>query len=247
MLMIARGSFAIAALAFHTAVVPLPALAQADRVPSAIVPAPQSSPIITRRTAMVAGLLFGAALLGDRGIREGAQEFRGSTTNSFARVGNTFGEWTVVVPALSAGYLAGVISGSSDLKRVMFHAGAAAALATGVSSSLKYSIGRTRPPIAGDPDRFRPFSGSNSFPSGHTAVAFALATSIADETDDGWSDYLVYGAATLTAVSRINDDRHWASDVLVGGLIGHLSAKWVTKQMGPVRVSPVGVTVYLQF
>jgi membrane-associated phospholipid phosphatase len=247
MLMTARGSLAIAALAFHTVVVPLPALAQSDRVPSAIIPAPQSSPLITRKTAMVAGLLFGAAMLGDRGIREGAQEFRGNTTNSFATVGNTFGEWTVVVPALSAGYLAGVISGSNDLKRVMLHAGAAAALATGLSSSLKYTIGRTRPPFAGDPDQFRPFSGSNSFPSGHTATAFAIATAIADETDDGWSDYLLYGAATLTAVSRINDDRHWASDVLIGGLIGHLSAKWVTKQMGPVRVSPAGVTVNLQF
>ena len=196
---------------------------------------------------MVAGLLFGAALMGDRGLREGAQEFRGGTTNTMAKLGNTLGEWRYVVPALSAGYLAGEISGSSDLKRVMLHAGAAAALATGISSSLKYTIGRNRPPVAGDPAQFRPFSGSNSFPSGHTAVAFALATSIADETDDKWSDVALYGAATLTAMSRINDDRHWASDVIIGGLIGHLSGRWVSKQMGPVRVVPGAVTVNLEF
>lgn len=48
-------------------------------------------------------------------------------------------------------------------------------------------------------------------------------------------------------MARVNDDRHWASDVLFGALIGHLSAKWVSKQMGPVRVMPGAVTVNLEF
>jgi membrane-associated phospholipid phosphatase len=195
----------------------------------------------------VAGLLFAGALLGDRGFREETQEHRGATSNSVAKVANSLGEWRFVIPALSAGYLAGELAGSRDLKRVILHAGAAAALATGVTSSLKYTIGRTRPSFAGDPDQFRPFSGANSFPSGHTAVAFAIATSIADETGDSWSDVALYSAATLTAMARVNDDRHWASDVLIGGLIGHLSARWVSKQMGPVRVAPGAVTVNLEF
>jgi membrane-associated phospholipid phosphatase len=244
--MTARGPFAIVALAFYAVLLPLPALAQTDVVPSAVAPVGHSTPFISRQTATVAGLLLGAAFLGDRSVREEAQEHRSGTSNSLARVGNSLGEWTIVVPALGAGYLAGEIAGSSDLKRVMLHAGAAAALATGVSSGLKYSIGRMRPDAAGG-FQLRPFSGSNSFPSGHTAVAFALATSLADETDDGWSDYALYGAATLTAMARVNDNRHWASDVLAGALIGHLSARWVTRQMGPVRVSPVGVSVNLEF
>jgi membrane-associated phospholipid phosphatase len=245
--MTARAPLAIAALAFHAALLPVAAVAQTEIVPSAVAPADHSSPLISRQTATVAGLLFGAALMGDRSFREEAQEHRSNTTNSMAKLGNTLGEWRIVAPALSAGYLAGEIAGSRDLKRVMLHAGAAAALATGISSSLKYTIGRTRPPVAGDPIHFRPFSGSNSFPSGHTAVAFAIATSIADETDDSWSDVALYGAATLTAMARVNDDRHWTSDVLVGALIGHLSAKWVSKQMGPVRVMPGAVTVNLEF
>jgi hypothetical protein len=245
--MTARAPLAVAALAFHAVLLPVAAVAQTEIVPSAVAPADHSSPLISRKTAAVAGLLFGAALMGDRSFREEAQEHRSNTTNSMAKLGNTLGEWRIVAPALSAGYLAGEIAGSRDLKRVMLHAGAAAALATGISSSLKYTIGRTRPPVAGDPDQFRPFSGSNSFPSGHTAVAFAIATSIADETDDSWSDIVLYSAATLTAMSRINDDRHWTSDVLIGGLIGHLSARWVSKQMGPVRVMPGAVTVNLEF
>jgi len=245
--MVVRARLAIAALAFHAALLPVAAVAQTEIVPSAVAPADHSRPLISGKTAAMAGLLFGAALLGDRDFREEAQEHRGSTTNSVAKLGNSLGEWRIVVPALSAGYLAGELAGTRDLKRVMLHAGAAAALATGISSSLKYTIGRSRPPVAGDPVQFRPFSGSSSFPSGHTAVAFAIATSIADETDDSWSDVALYGAATLTAMSRINDDRHWTSDVLIGGLIGHLSARWVSKQMGPVRVMPGAVTVNLEF
>ncbi|HWB43369.1 MAG TPA: phosphatase PAP2 family protein [Gemmatimonadales bacterium] len=245
--MTVRGSFAIAALAFQTTLLPVAATAQIDRVPSAIAPATHSSPLISRRTAMVAGMLFGASLIGDRGLRGEFQEHRGATSNSLARVGNSLGEWQYVVPALSAGLLVGQLSGSDGLKRTMLHTAAAAAIATGVTSALKYSIGRTRPDFAGDPDQFRPFSGANSFPSGHTAVAFAIATSIADETHDKWSDYLLYGAASMTALARVNDDRHWASDVLVGGLIGHLSGRWVSQQMGPVRITPGAVTVNLEF
>ena len=245
--MTARAPLAIAALALHAALLPFGAVAQTEMVPSAVAPIGHSSPLLTRKAATVAGMLFAASLLGDREFREEAQEHRGNTTNSMAKLGNSFGEWRYVVPALGIGYLAGEVAGSSPLKRAILHAGAAAALATGVTSGLKYTLGRTRPPVAGDPDQFRPFSGHNSFPSGHTAVAFAIATSIAEETHDSWSDFALYGAATLTAMARVNDDRHWSSDVLIGGLIGHLSAKWVSKQMGPVRVAPTGVTVNLQF
>lgn len=245
--MTARGPLAIAALAFHATLLPLAATAQTETVPTIVPPATVSSPLISRKTATVAGLLFAATMLGDRGLRMEAQEHRGTTSNSVARLANNFGDWKVVVPALTAGYLTGELAGSSRLKRVFLHAGAAAALATGVTTSLKYAIGRTRPPFAGDPDQFRPFSGASSFPSGHTTVAFAIATSIAEETDDNWSDVVLYGAATLTAMARVNDDRHWASDVLIGGLIGHLSGRWVSRKLGPVRVVPGGVVGNIQF
>ena len=247
--MTARGSFAIAALAFHATLLPRPALAQTDYVPSAVAPVStsSSSPLISRPAAAIAGLLFAGTLLGDREFREEAQEHRDATSNTVASVGNTFGDWRVLIPAVSAGYLAGEIAGSGAIKGTVLRAGAAVALATGVSSALKYTVGRSRPDVAGTNIEFRPFSGSASFPSGHTAAAFALATAVADQTNDGWSDYLLYGAATVTALSRINNNRHWTSDVLIGGLVGHLSARWVSHKMGPVQVAPTGVSVNLQF
>ena len=203
--MTARGSLAIAALAFQATILPLPALAQTDYVPSAAAPGQTSGPLISRQTAALAGLLFAGALLGDRQFREESQEHRDATSNSVASVGNTFGDYKMLIPVLSAGYLAGQIAGSREIKGTVLRAGAAVALATGITTGLKYSFGRSRPDVGGTNIQFRPFSGSSSFPSGHTAAAFALATAIADQTHDGWSDYVLYGAATVTAYTAATD------------------------------------------
>ena len=236
-------SLATAALALNATVLPLAAVAQTSAVPAVPAPVAHSAPL----TATVAGILFAATLLSDRSLRMEAQEHRGTTSNAMASLGNSFGEWSYVVPGLAAGYLAGEIAGSSGLKRIVVRAGASAALAGGLSTALKYTVGRSRPSVAGDPDQFRPFTRWNSFPSGHTAVAFAIATAVADETRDPWTDAALYGAATLTALSRVNDDRHWTSDVLIGGLLGHLSAKWVSQKLGPVQVVPGGVVGKIEF
>jgi membrane-associated phospholipid phosphatase len=243
----ARAALAAVVLALRASLFPLPATAQTHFVPSAVEPAKQPGHLVSRRVVAVAGLLLAGALMGDHEFQEEAQEHRDGVTNSAAQLGNTFGDWRFIVPAITAGYVAGDIAGSSAVKRTAVQAGAAAALATALAGGLKYTVGRARPSAAGGSFDFRPFSGASSFPSGHTAVPFALATAVADQTHDRWSDYALYGAATLTALARINDNRHWASDVLVGGLVGHLSARWVTRRMGPLQVTPAGLSVYLRF
>ncbi len=244
--MTARGLLAIAAVLCHV-LYSAALAAQSDAVPPAVTALPSPGPLLSGRTAAVAGVLFAAALIGDRSFRAQAQEYRGATSNSMAGIGNSFGEWRYVLPALSVGYLAGQLAGKRGLKRTILRAGAAAALAGGLSTAVKHTIGRSRPSFHGDPGRFRPFTGWNSFPSGHTAVAFALATSIADDTQDQWSDVALYGAATLTAMARVNDDRHWTSDVLIGGLLGHLSARWLSRRIGPVSVMPGGLQATVEF
>ena len=65
-----------------------------------------------------------------------------------------------------------------------------------------------------------------SFPSGHCASAFVLASVIASEYEQKPGvPFFSYGMATLTALSRINDNTHWASDVFFGSLIGYFTDK----------------------
>lgn len=67
----------------------------------------------------------------------------------------------------------------------------------------------------------------NSFPSGHTAQAFAAATFLAEEYKDRlpWMPYAAYGIASSVGVLRMANNRHYVSDVLVGAGMGILSMK----------------------
>lgn len=201
---------------------------------------------LSGKQAAVAGILLLTSGLADQGIREEVQEHRSGVTNSFARIGNTLGDPLYVISGIGVGLLAGKLSGNQELSHLAWRAGRAAVLASGVTTVLKYTIGRTRP-THGDSDDFRPFGGGTSFPSGHTTLAFAVATAIADESRNGWVDAAVYGAATLTAFARVNNDRHWASDVLAGALVGHLSARWLSRRDASLTLAPQSIGLSFGF
>ena len=98
---------------------------------------------------------------------------------------------------------------------------------TGVAASfvlsygMKYLVDRERP-YERWPDRVHPYSheSSPSFPSSHTATAFALATSLSIK----YPKWYVIAPSALWAcsvgVSRMNEGVHYSSDVIAGALIG---------------------------
>lgn len=237
-----RGFLLISSLTMAHLLVPSSASGQAAPRPHDL-----SHPLLSGTNAAAAGFILAAAFMSDEGLRGEAHERRRDEGHAVARIGNGFGEPRFVLPALGAAYLAGQITGNRDLRRVTLRAGEAAIVASGITTALKYTIGRRRPGAGDDGDLFRPFSGWNSFPSGHTTLAFAVATAIADETPDHWSDIALYGAATLTAFARVNNDRHWTSDVLVGALVGHLSARWLSRRPGWLTVRPGAIGTSFEF
>jgi len=113
--------------------------------------------------------------------------------------------------------------------------------AAALESVLKFLSGRTRPSFYGPNEVARPrflgpFSKTgvdvagkttySSFPSGHTTVAFAAATVFASEyKNKPLVPIIAYSAATLIGVSRITENKHWTTDVLVGAAVGFLAGK----------------------
>lgn len=90
-----------------------------------------------------------------------------------------------------------------------------------VTYGMKYLFDRERP-YEKYPDRVHAYSheSSPSFPSGHTATAFALATSLSLR----YPKWYVIAPTALWAcsvgVSRMNEGVHYPSDVLAGAAIG---------------------------
>jgi membrane-associated phospholipid phosphatase len=99
-----------------------------------------------------------------------------------------------------------------------------------ITSGIKELSGRSRPNATDDAFLFEGPGNGNSFPSGHATVAFAVATTISNVygEDYAWVPWIAYPVATATALARVEDNKHWASDVFVGGLIGYAVAKTVT-------------------
>jgi membrane-associated phospholipid phosphatase len=85
-----------------------------------------------------------------------------------------------------------------------------------------------------------------SFPSGHTAQAFAAATFMAKEYGHVsiWYSIGAYTVATGVGAMRVMNNRHWVSDVLVGAGIGILSTNlvYLTHQYHWGRVNRRGQT-----
>jgi membrane-associated phospholipid phosphatase len=59
---------------------------------------------------------------------------------------------------------------------------------------------------------------TQSFPSGHAAVAFAFASAY---TGNPELKFMFYSLAVITTISRVYHKRHWISDVIVGSIIGY--------------------------
>lgn len=196
----------------------------------------------------LAGLTASAMVL-DKSVQHALARDTSVLPNVLVRAGDAFGNIVYVYPVLAAGTLAGLALGSKRLQGVSWRALQSTVLAGAAAVALKGALGRRRPDV--DPNRafsFHPFAfKSSSLPSGHVSVAFALATSLAIETRDKWSDALFFGAATLTGFSRINDDRHWLSDVVFGAGVGIISARVIQRWHRGFVVTPGGVGLSLTF
>jgi membrane-associated phospholipid phosphatase len=159
-----------------------------------------------------------------------SQTFSGSTSmrGTFS-AGQTIGAATTQLAGAFATYSIGRMTGNpkvatigADLVRAQF-------VSQTLTQIIKVSASRTRPDGT-----------SLSFPSGHSASAFATAAVL--QRHLGWKAGIpAYGVAAYVAASRIQMKRHYLSDVAFGAAIGVIAGRTVTIGRGDARfaVSPV--------
>jgi membrane-associated phospholipid phosphatase len=152
---------------------------------------------------------------------------------------------TIAVPgALIIGgglYLGGRLADNDKMADLGLHGTEAVVIGQALVTVLKVTTGRARPYVSRDrPHDFEFGRGLRhedyrSFPSGHSVTAFAAAAAVTEETRRWWPGSVwyiapvMYGGATLVGVSRMYNNKHWASDVLVGGAIGVFTGRRVVR------------------
>ena len=139
-----------------------------------------------------------------------------------------------VPPLLLAGmYVAGVVTKNRKLEHNTLMIAKSLALSTIVYTTTKAVIRRERPYRTTNSHKFTtPFKKNDytSFPSGHSNTAFSVATGFAMQYKHiKWVPWVAYTLASLTSISRIYQDRHWASDMIIGAAIGHYVTKTVLR------------------
>ncbi len=173
---------------------------------------------------LIAGLGAGAVVAvgawADKPIEKEFQKHRTKGNDDFSKAIQPSGaEYSF--GALGAFEVGGLVFHDDNARAVAQDGLASSIIAAGIiTPSLKYAIGRKRPSQDFGPHKFSPFSGSDSFPSGHTTQAFAVASVIAEHYDSPWIKVGSYGLASAVGYARMERKAHWASDVLASALIG---------------------------
>jgi membrane-associated phospholipid phosphatase len=137
-------------------------------------------------------------------------------------LGNFYASTSHSLAGTAALWLAARASGFGQAEAVAAEMARALILANAVVGLLKVSVRRERPDGS---DRY-------SFPSGHAANAFALATALGGR--HGLRVRLpLYAFSTLVPIARVHGRRHFFADVVGGGLIGIVAGQAVHQQEEP--------------
>ncbi|MEO6719050.1 MAG: phosphatase PAP2 family protein [Ferruginibacter sp.] len=152
--------------------------------------------------------------------------------------------YTWVSAGATLGTLAvGLINNDKELRYKAYETLIAIGINVAVTDGLKVVFNRTRPADK-YPNDIYPSSVSNghSFPSGHTSLAFATATSLTLTYKKWYVAVPAYLWAGCVGYSRMYLGKHFPSDVVAGALVGAGSSylsHWLSKKIFKSKTSQV--------
>jgi len=143
----------------------------------------------------------------DRGVWDALSDF-----------GNIWGDVRVQAPLALGAWGVGTWAHKPDLAELGFDLSRGLLLTYAVVGLMKPVFDRTRP----NGDRY-------SFPSGHTAAAFTTA-GVVTRRYGGWAGAITIGLGVMTGMGRMEDLKHYASDVVAGATIGWIIGRTAARE-----------------
>lgn len=138
--------------------------------------------------------------------------------DTFFKPGKYIGETATLAGASLAIYATGRLRDTPKVSHIGMDLIRALVVDEAMTQTLKYSVRRERPDGS---DR-------HSFPSGHSSATFAVATVL--ERHLHWRMSVpAYLFASYVAMSRLHENKHFASDVAFGAAVGIIAGRTVTQ------------------
>lgn len=128
-----------------------------------------------------------------------------------------------MIAAGGGAFLLGEISKNDHMRETGLLAAEAAIGATGAAYAIKFATERERPYAGNEAGEFlshAPSSNNLSFPSEHSAIAWSIAGIMAHEYPGPLTELAAYGLATTVTLTRVTAHQHFASDAVIGGVLG---------------------------
>lgn len=188
---------------------------------------PPAATDIGLREAAFFGVGIGALMILDEVVWELVLEGYGSDGNMMLEPFRSMGDGAAMALVSGGAFLAGLATGDEQLTRTGERLVATLGLAAGAVHVTKFVAGRSRPGDGEGALSFNPGTPGSSFYSGHTTMAFAMATALSEEINHTAATVILYSAAGLSGYSRMYDSQHWFSDVVAGAVMGIVCAKFV--------------------
>lgn len=181
---------------------------------------------------------FGLAMFADQSVSDWAIRNENSTffrALAPVRRGGKLYSGKYVVPPVAAVYVIGIATGNRDVRDAVTGCMTSWATQSAVRKVVYNLVGRARPDtMPTDPQHWTFAPGGNwqlhSFPAGHAANAFACATFWNKRFHLGVIGPVVYALAGAVGIGRFPDKAHWASDTVLGGILGYAVGKEVARR-----------------
>jgi hypothetical protein len=182
---------------------------------------------------MATATVLGTALIVDRPLRDFMRK-QDQTSRFWLEVEKFGREYAALT---MAGLYVGGLAGDDKMLAAAQDSLITSIIASGIIvTGLKTAVGRARPMADKGVFFSKPFTDPNSsFPSGHSAQAFAVAAVLAEHYDETWQQVSFYSVASLAALARPYHDKHFASDIVASAFISIWTAKRVVRMNHELR------------
>jgi membrane-associated phospholipid phosphatase len=170
------------------------------------------------------GAAAGALIATDKHTINAFENSQGQVTwgNNISNIGAAY----TLIPLVAGFYGYGAWKDNPKAREVGV-LGAEALLDSLITVQVLKSVTRRNRPD--DPEPGKWWGGGSSFPSGHSMMGWALASVIGHEygRKNKTMPIIAYSLATVVSLSRFAAQKHYASDILVGGSMGWFIGRYV--------------------